>query len=67
MKHEHEHAVEVKLSPPLQETFTHTKGVLQSNKRAILFGIGGLAIGIIGTRIFSRPMVNVVVQAATPN
>lgn len=49
----HEHSLEVKVSPELQE---------QIDAHGGLFMLGlGVVIGVVGTRIFSKPTVNVVV------
>lgn len=56
MKHDHDHFVEVKLSPELQETVDQTKSALQNfqnNPKAML--VVGVVIGVVGSRIFARP------------
>lgn len=59
----HEHSLEVKVSPELQEKVDQTCDHLQNKGNVYLFGLG-LVIGAVGMRIFSRPMVTVVVQTS---
>lgn len=63
----HDHAVEISVAPELQKKIDHTREYLQNNKKAYLFGLGGVALGVLGTRIFSRSAVTqvVVVHALT--
>ena len=52
----HDHSVEVKLSPDLQETVDETKETLQSltaSPKTMLFI--GIAIGALGMRLLQRP------------
>lgn len=60
----HKHTIEVNVPPTLQEKVDRTRDHLQVNKKAYLFGFGGVAIGVVGTRIFSRPPVTQVIVHA---
>lgn len=49
----HEHVLEVKVSPELQEK-------IDNNRDLFMLGLG-VAIGVIGMRIFSKPTVTLTV------
>jgi uncharacterized RmlC-like cupin family protein len=60
----HEHVVEISVSPEIQEKVAKTKAHMEENKKSYLFGLGGVAIGALGMRLFTRrsAVVQVVVQ-----
>ena len=63
MKHE----VKVNVPPEVQEKLDQTRGYFRENKKAYLFGLGGILIGVAGSRIFSRsPMTQIVVVHPVP-
>ena len=63
MKHE----VKVNVPPEVQEQLERTRSYFHENKKAYLFGLGGILIGVAGARIFSRsPMTQVVVVHPVP-
>lgn len=63
----HEHSVEVTIPASIQEKVDRASAHLKVNKKAYLFGLGGIVVGVAGTRIFSRPNLTVCVnvEAAT--
>jgi hypothetical protein len=59
---QHEHAIEVKLSPELQDSIDGIHDHFVEHRRAYVLGsLGGLIVGIVGTRMLSRPVINVTV------
>lgn len=57
---QHEHAIEVKLSPELQDSIDGVHDHLVEHRTAyVIGGISGLIVGIIGTRLLARPVINV--------
>lgn len=59
---QHEHTVEVKIPASVQEKVEQTQRHLEENKKSYLFGIGGVVLGVVLTRLFSRPSINVEVN-----
>lgn len=59
---QHEHTVEVKVPASVQEKVEQTQHHLAENKRSYLFGVGGVVLGVVLTRLFSRPSINVEVN-----
>lgn len=53
----HEHTLEVTVPAELQEKVDRARDHLQNNKKVYLFGLGGIVVGVIGARTFSRPPV----------
>lgn len=63
---QHEHAIEVKLSPELQDSIDGIHDHLVEHRKAyIIGGISGLVVGIVGTRLLGRPVINVTVAIPT--
>lgn len=50
----HEHSVEIEIPANVQESVAKTRTHIQENKQAYKFGFGGLAVGVILTRLLSR-------------
>jgi len=60
------HAVEVKLSPELQETVDQTKDAVKDNtKMLFLASLGGMVVGAVSMRLFSRPALPPIVVVVT--
>lgn len=56
---QHEHVLEVKIPSILGDKVETIQTNFEENKRSYLFGIGGLVLGVVLTRVFSRPSINV--------
>lgn len=59
---QHEHVLEVKIPPILSDRVETIQDHIEENKRSYLFGIGGLVLGVVLTRVFSRPSINLEVN-----
>jgi len=56
---QHEHTVEVKIPASTQEKVDKARDHFAKNKQSYLFGLGGVVLGAIATRVFARPSIAV--------
>lgn len=61
----HEHSVEVRIPQEVTDTVDTAKKHFETNKQAYLFGLSGLVIGVVGSRVFSRAPVQIIINNIT--